>query len=129
MFKGFRDFIMRGNVVDLAVGIIIGGAFSQIVNSLVSDILTPFIGLLVGVPDFSGFKIGPLGVGKFINTVVSFLLIAAAIYFLIIIPMNKLHEFLDRQKEQTPPQPSAPPEPPEDIKLLREILETLKNKQ
>ncbi|HHV80786.1 MAG TPA: large conductance mechanosensitive channel protein MscL [bacterium] len=129
MFKGFRDFIMRGNVVDLAVGIIIGGAFSQIVNSLVSDILTPFIGLLVGVPDFSGFKIGPLGVGKFINTVVSFLLIAAAIYFLIIVPMNKLHEFLDRQKEQTPPQPSAPPEPPEDIKLLREILETLKNKQ
>lgn len=129
MLKGFRDFIMRGNVVDLAVGIVIGSAFGQIVNSLVADIITPFIGLLVGIPDFSGFKLGPIGIGRFTNTVISFILIAAAIYFLVVIPMNKLHEFLEKKKEQAPPQPSTPPEPPEDIKLLREIVEILKSRQ
>ena len=94
MFKGFRDFLLRGNVVDLAVAVVIGGAFGAIVNSLVKDIISPLISLIGGKHNFSGFifKIGntTFMLGDFLNAVLSFLIIAAVIYFLIIIPMNKI---------------------------------------
>lgn len=123
MFKGFRDFIMKGNVVDLAVAVIIGAAFNQIVNSMVGDVLTPLIGAVFGRPDFSGIVLGPILMGKFVNAVVNFLIVAVVIYFGIVVPMKKLQEKVDRKKAiQTPPAPS------EEVRLLGEILETLKNK-
>ncbi|HEY1948064.1 MAG TPA: large conductance mechanosensitive channel protein MscL [Bryobacteraceae bacterium] len=92
--KGFRTFILRGNVVDLAVGVVIGGAFGTVVTALVKDLMTPFIAAVVGKPDFSniGFKIGstPFPIGDFINAVVAFLLISAAVYFFIVLPVNTL---------------------------------------
>jgi large conductance mechanosensitive channel len=94
MLKGFRDFIMRGNVIDLAVAVVIGGAFSAIVNALVKDLITPLIGALGGKPDFSGvyFTVNhsKFMIGDFLNALISFLIIAAVIYFFVVLPMNKL---------------------------------------
>jgi large conductance mechanosensitive channel len=102
MLKGFRDFVLRGNVLDLAVGIIIGAAFGSIVTSLVKDVITPAIGAVGGQPDFGAIKLGPLLIGNFLNAVVSFLFIAGALYFFIVVPVNKL----SRKKEEAPPSPS-----------------------
>jgi large conductance mechanosensitive channel len=123
MLKGFKEFIMRGNVVDLAVAVIIGAAFGQIVNSLVVDVLTPIIGVFGGTPDFSSVKLGPIAIGRFTNAVVSFLIVAAVIYFLVIIPINAAKKRLKKQQEQIP---FPVPEPSEEVKLLRGILEQLK---
>jgi large conductance mechanosensitive channel len=94
MLKGFRDFVLRGNVVDLAVGVVIGGAFGTIVTALVKDLITPLIAALVGKPDFSalGFTVGTthFPVGDFINACVAFVLVAAAIYFFVVVPVNAL---------------------------------------
>jgi len=125
MLKGFKNFIMRGNVVDLAVAVIIGGAFGAVVNSLVTDVITPIIGAIGKNPDFSAIKIGPVLFGKFINALVSFLIVAAAIYFLVVVPMERVQALLAKKKEETPPEP---PTPPEDVRLLKEILETLKKR-
>ena len=115
MLKGFRDFISKGNVLDLAVGVIIGAAFGAIVNSLVKDVLTPAIGQIGGQPDFSAIKAGPVLLGNFLNAVVSFLLIAVALYVFIIVPFNKFA----KKKE------AAPPPPSEEVVLLREIRNLL----
>lgn len=94
MLKGFRDFIMRGNAVDLAVGVVIGAAFGNIVTALVKDILTPLIGAIAKVPDFSNwfFSINhsKFMFGEFLNALISFLLVAVAIYFFVVLPMNAL---------------------------------------
>ncbi len=94
MFKGFRDFILRGNVVDLAVAVIIGAAFSAITNSLVTNIFNPLISAVVGKPDFSALTLsvhgGVIKYGDFLNSVISFLLIAFVVYFFIVLPMQKL---------------------------------------
>src|SRR5580658_2171771 len=94
MLQGFGKFLMRGNVVDLAVAVVVGGAFGTIVSALVKDIITPLIAALFGKPDFSAltFQINSSKFlyGDFINAVVAFFLIASAIYFLIIVPMNSL---------------------------------------
>ena len=89
MLKGFRDFVARGNAVDLAVGVIIGAAFAAIVDSLVKDIITPVLGLLGGRPDFSALKAGPVAVGSFANALVGFLLKAAGLYFLFVVPFSR----------------------------------------
>ena len=92
MIKGFRDFLMRGNVVDLAVAVIIGAAFTAIVTSFVTNIVTPLIAAIVGKPDFSALVLkvngGVITYGTFLNAVISFLLIAAVVYFMIVVPMN-----------------------------------------
>jgi large conductance mechanosensitive channel len=94
MLKGFRDFILRGNVIDLAVAVIIGTAFSAITKSLVDDIITPLIAAVIGKPDFSNvvFTIGttPIKIGNFINAVIYFLIIAFVIYFFLVLPVQKL---------------------------------------
>src|SRR5580658_9903959 len=94
MFKGFRDFVLRGNVVDLAVGVVIGAAFGTVVTALVKDLITPIIAALVKKPDFSGFFFEINGAkflyGDFANTVISFLLIAAAVYYFVVLPVNSL---------------------------------------
>jgi len=122
MLKGLKEFLMRGNVIDLGVAVVIGAAFNQVVNSFVSDVLTPIIGALGGVPDFSSLKLGPIGIGKFINAVLNFLIVGTAIYFLVVVPFQKVQEM--RKKEEA----AAPPEPPEEVKLLREILEELRKR-
>lgn len=125
--KEFREFAMRGNVVDLAVGIIIGGAFGKIVSSVVSDVLMPPIGLLVGGVDFSGLGITlkaaeaevpavMIRYGVFINAIIDFIIIAAAV-FLLIRAINSL-----KKKEA----PAPPPAPPRQELLLEEIRDILK---
>ncbi len=92
MIKGFRDFLMRGNVIDLAVAVIIGAAFTAIVTSFVTNIVTPLIAAIVGKPDFSALVLkvngGVITYGTFLNAVISFLLIATVVYFMIVVPMN-----------------------------------------
>lgn len=112
MFKGFRDFILRGNVVDLAVAVVIGAAFSNIVNSLVKDLITPFIAAIGGKPNFSGiyFTINhsKFMVGDFINALISFLIIAAVIYFAIVMPMNKIMARIKKGEKVDPTEKSCP---------------------
>jgi large conductance mechanosensitive channel len=92
MFKGFKEFILRGNVIDLAVAVVIGAAFGSVVTSFVTDVLNPLIAAVVGKPDFSAFvaRVGNSEVkyGLFLNALISFLLIAAAVYFAMVAPMN-----------------------------------------
>ena len=92
MFKGFRQFIMRGNVIDLAVAVVIGAAFGAVVSSFVTNILTPFIAAIVGKPDFSAFNVtingAVISYGIFLNALISFVLVAAAVYFFMVAPMN-----------------------------------------
>jgi large conductance mechanosensitive channel len=94
MLKGFGQFLMRGNVVDLAVAVVIGAAFGAIVTALVKDLVTPLIAALFGKPDFSalGFTLNNsrFAVGDFINALVAFILVAAAIYFFVVAPMNAM---------------------------------------
>ncbi len=108
ILKGFRDFIFRGNVVDLAVAVILGAAFNGIVQSLVKDVLNPLIAATVGKPDFSGVVLqvhsGKIAVGNFLNAVVSFLIVAAVIYFAIVLP---IHKMMERVKNATAG-PAAP---------------------
>jgi large conductance mechanosensitive channel len=99
MIKGFKEFILRGNVVDLAVAVVIGAAFGAVVTSFVADVVTPLIGAIGGQPDFSSLTLGPVLIGNFINALLSFLIIAAVIYFLVVAPMNRLAE---RGKSDTP---------------------------
>jgi large conductance mechanosensitive channel len=114
VLKGFRDFILRGNVVDLAVAVIIGAAFNAIVNSFVKDILGQFIAAVVGKPDFSGvvFKLNgtPINVGNFLNATISFLIVASVVYFLVVLPLNTL---LARMKKPAPPPPVVTKKCPE----------------
>jgi large conductance mechanosensitive channel len=106
MLKGFRDFILRGNVVDLAVAVIIGTAFNAIVASLVSEVLNPLIAATIGRPDFSGVVLnigtGHIKIGSFLNAAVSFLIIATVVYFAIVLPLNHLQARLKK------PEPDAP---------------------
>jgi large conductance mechanosensitive channel len=94
MLQGFKQFILRGNVLDLAVAVVMGVAFGAVVTALVKDIITPFIAAIVGKPDFSAIEFTINGskfpIGDFINAVISFILIAAAVYFFIVLPMNTL---------------------------------------
>lgn len=118
MLKGFRDFIARGNIVDLASAVIIGVAFSAIVDSLVKDIITPIIGMLGGQPDFSALKIGAVAIGNFVNAVISFLIKAAAVYFLIVMPFNRFASKL----AATPPPPALPSPSEVYLKEIRDLL-------
>ena len=123
MLKGFKDFIMRGNVVDLAVGIVIGAAFTAVVTAFTAAFLKPLIQLMSGS---SGVNAGAWHVGavkfdyaSFINAVITFLLTAAVLYFLVVFPLNKLAERRARGEEPPPTAPS------EEVKLLTEIRDAL----
>jgi len=106
MLKGFKEFILRGNVVDLAVAVVIGGAFGKIVSAMVEDLVTPLIGAFGGTPDFSNiyFTINnsKFMIGDFINQLISFLIIAAVIYFAIVMPMNKINERMKKGEKVDP---------------------------
>ena len=140
MLKEFREFAMRGNVVDLAVGVIIGAAFGKIVDSLVKDVIMPPIGVVLGKVDFSNLFLvlregpvsGPyvsvdaalkagavtLNYGLFINVMISFVIVAWAVFLMI--------KLMNRMKREEVAPPAAPAAPPEDVQLLREIRDLLK---
>jgi large conductance mechanosensitive channel len=109
MLKGFREFILRGNVIDLAVAVVIGAAFGAVVTAFVGNILTPLIAAIVGKPDFSALMLhlngSEIKYGLFLNALISFLLIAAAVYFTMVAPMNA---WKARQaRGETPPEPTT----------------------
>ena len=114
MLKGFRDFLLRGNVVDLAIAVIIGAAFNAIVNSLVKDILTQVLALVVGKEDFSKIVLKvsgtPIYVGNFLNAVFSFVIVASVVYFFIVIPMSKIQQRLKQPEAATVPATKDCPE-------------------
>jgi len=107
--KGFKQFLLRGNAIDLAVGVVIGAAFGNVVNSLVKGLLTPFIAAVVKQPDFSSISFTIHGskflFGDFVNAVISFVIIASAVYFAVVRPMNALMARI--QHEDKPTQPST----------------------
>ena len=109
MFKGFREFILRGNVIDLAVAVVIGAAFGAVVTSFVGNVLTPLIAAIAGKPDFSAFSChlhgSEIKYGLFLNSLISFLLIAGAVYFTMVAPMN--HWKQRQARGQTPPDPTT----------------------
>ncbi|MFI5181316.1 MAG: large conductance mechanosensitive channel protein MscL [Thermoanaerobaculia bacterium] len=139
MASEFKEFAVKGNVVDLAVGIIIGGAFGKIVSSIVNDVIMPPIGLLLGKVDFSNLFINlsgkdvasladakkaglaTLNYGLFLNTCIEFLIVAFAVFLLV--------KQINRLKKEAPAAPAAPPEPPADVKLLGEIRDLLASKK
>ncbi len=108
MLKGFKQFILRGNVVDLAVGVVIGSAFGAMVTALVNDILTPFISAIAKIPDFSNLSLklngSSFAYGHFFNALISFLLVAATIYFFVVVPINTL---ISRSKKEAPADPTS----------------------
>lgn len=108
MLKGFRDFVLRGNVVDLAVAVILGAAFNNIVNSFVKDILGQLIAAVAGKPDFSSVVVSlhgtPIQIGSFLNAVISFLIVASVVYFGVVLPLNTL---LAKLKKPAPEAPSS----------------------
>lgn len=124
MLRGFKDFVMRGNVVDLAVGVVIGAAFSTLVAQFTKSFLEPLIKLVGANADRVGGRTA-IGTGNFvewgafINAFIAFVLTAAVVYFFVVLPMNKLAE---RRKQGVEPEPAAPAE---DIKLLTEIRDAL----
>lgn len=140
MLKDFKEFAMRGNVIDLAVGVVIGAAFGKIVDSLVKDVIMPPIGLALGKVDFSNLFIvmkdgatgGPyatvadaakagavtLNLGLFVNTLISFFIVAFAIFMTV--------KVINRLKREEAAAPAAPPAPSEEVLLLREIRDALK---
>ncbi|HZP05592.1 MAG TPA: large conductance mechanosensitive channel protein MscL [Terracidiphilus sp.] len=131
MLKGFRDFILRGNVVDLAVAVIIGAAFGAITASITADVITPFISALIGAPDFSSLVIhvpvlhpvpppnplpanyiapGEIHIGKLLNAMINFLLVSAAIYFAIVMPMHYMLNRINKPAEAAAPTTKTCPE-------------------
>jgi large conductance mechanosensitive channel len=114
MLDGFKKFILRGNVVDMAVGVVIGAAFGGVVGSLTKGLLTPLIGALVKLPDFSNLKYELRGstflIGDFLNAVISFLLIAAAVYFFVVVPVNWLMARMHKDEPTAPPATKKCPE-------------------
>lgn len=138
MLKEFKEFAIKGNVIDMAVGVVIGGAFGKIVGSLVADVIMPPIGLLLGKVDFANLflnlsgtpvaslaeakakGLATLNYGVFLNTTFEFLIIAFTI-FMVVKQINRL-------KREAPPAPAAPPEPSSEEKLLAEIRDLLKKK-
>ena len=124
MLKGFKEFISRGNVVELAVGVIIGAAFKNIVDALVDGIINPLIAAVIGKPDFSDAFILTLNgtdvkFGVLITAIINFLLIAFAIYFCIVVPMNALNALRKKDADETPKEVS------EEVQLLTEIRDAL----
>ena len=155
-FKEFKEFITKGNIVDMAVGVIIGGAFGKIVTSLVTDIITPPISLALGKANFSELflplqkasdgtaietleqakelGIATLNYGAFIQTIIDFIIVALCIFFVLkaVMKAKALAEKAKKKEEEAPapePEPEPEPEPTEEVLLLREIRDSLKDKE
>jgi large conductance mechanosensitive channel len=126
MIKGFREFVLRGNVVDLAVGIVIGTAFGAVVNALVKGLINPIVAAIFGKPDLTSvgnFKIhkAVFSIGLILTAVINFVLVAAAIYFIVVVPINKLRSRFEKPVEEVLAGPS-------EIDLLTEIRDQLRTR-
>ena len=125
MLKEFREFALRGNVLDLAIGFVMGAAFTAIVNSVVNDIIMPLIGVILGGLDFTALAItfgeAQITYGNFIQAIINFLIIAFVLFLIV----RSLNRFMEKAEEE----PAAPPEPSNEEKLLTEIRDLLKEKQ
>ena len=122
MLKGFKDFILRGNVIDLAVAFIMGAAFNEVVKALVNSVLMPAISMVVGVQNYDNFlAFGDVKVGVFLTTVVNLLLVSAALYFAVVMPMKKLSELGSKNK--------AEEKEDTELSLLKEIRDSLTTKK
>jgi large conductance mechanosensitive channel len=121
VLKGFRDFVLRGNVIDLAVAVIIGGAFGAIVNSFVKDVMTPLMSALIHLPNFSDLKAQvngvPMTYGNFLNAAINFLIVAFVVYFGMVLPVNTLMNKFKKPVPDAPPSTKACPECLSDIPL------------
>ena len=106
MFKGFKEFLLRGNVVDLAVAVVVGAAFGAVVSALVRDLVTPIVGAIIGQPDFSSLDFTINGsrfrYGDFLNAVITFVSVAAAVYFFVVVPVNALNSMRKRDATMRP---------------------------
>jgi large conductance mechanosensitive channel len=126
VIKGFKEFIMRGNVVDLAIAVVIGAAFGAVVTALVADLLTPLLAAIGGQPDFNALTFtvnhSKFFYGAFINAVIAFLFIAAAIYFVVVLPLNKIAERRAAKLAAGEPDPAPKPE---EVLLLEQIRDLL----
>lgn len=117
--EGFKEFVLRGNVVSMAVGIIIGASFEKIVGALVDGVINPVIAAAVGEPNFDELALGPVQYGLVLTALINFLLIALVIYFFFVVPMNRLMDKEEAEEEAAPEEPSA------EEKLLVEIRDAL----
>ncbi len=127
MLKGFREFVLRGNVIDLAVAVVIGAAFTLVINAIVQWLITPLIAAIFGQPDLDSvlnFTINgaDFSIGAILSAIINFLLVAAAVYFVLIVPMNKLHETRSSGEEEEPEAPA------DDVLLLQEIRDLLRDR-
>lgn len=126
MLKGFKDFLLRGNVIDLAVAVVIGTAFGAVVAAFATDFIGGLIGAIGGTPDFSsaGFVANgsPIIIGSTVNALINFVIVAAAVYFFVVVPVNRL---MERRKSGAEPEVEAPSE---DILLLQEIRDLLRQR-
>lgn len=127
MLKGFKEFIMRGNVVDLAVAVVIGAAFGRIITALVDGLINPLVAAIFGKPDVTGignFEINEaqFSIGLILQEIINFLFVAAAIYFVVVMPLNKLNE---RRKREAEPEPETLTT---DQQLLTEIRDSLRTR-
>ncbi len=129
MLKGFKEFIMRGNVVDLAIAVVIGAAFGAVVTAFVADIITPIVAAIAGQPNFADLKFtinkSTFLYGDFINKIISFVIIAAAIYFVVVLPLNKLAERRAARLAAGQPATEEPEAKAEDVVLLEQIRDLL----
>lgn len=120
MLKGFKEFIMRGNVVDMAVGIVVGAAFGAVVDSFVNDVLMAFVGVIIGEPNFNDLVLtindGKIAYGRFLTVLISFLLVSAAIYFVVVTPLNAL-----AARRKTGEEDAEPTDDERMVALLEEI--------
>jgi large conductance mechanosensitive channel len=128
MLKGFREFVLRGNVIDLAVAVVIGAAFTLVINAVVQWLITPLIAAIFGKPnldDVMTFTINgaEFSIGAVLTALINFLLVAAAVYFVLIVPMNRLREMRASGEEEEPEAPA------EDILLLQEIRDLLRDRR
>lgn len=128
MLKGFREFITKGNVIDLAVAVVIGAAFTQVVNAVVQWLVTPLIAAIFGQPDLDDvatFTINgaQFSIGAILTAVINFLLVAAAVYFVLIAPLNKYRELRAEGAEE------EPQAPPEDLLVLQEIRDLIRDRR
>jgi large conductance mechanosensitive channel len=121
MLKGFRDFILRGNVIDLAVAVIIGTAFTSIVTAIVDGFITPLIAVIVRLPSADALNTEFFKWGDIITAIINFLLVAAVVYFLIVVPMNRV---MERMRRESPA--DAPPAPSREEVLLAEIRDAIR---
>ena len=123
MVREFRDFLLRGNVVDLAVAVVIGAAFAALINSLVADVLTPIIGAIIGKPDFSNLSFtihgSEFNYGNFLNALIAFVSVAAAVFFFVVKPMNTVNRLRGASSEEAV----------SEIELLTEIRDELRSQR